>query len=639
MCWLSCILFLIAKVNYIHMDITNNTEPLNYSSNDKFYFCRSLFIYENFEDSYKAIFHDITGYKQLEKLIPEFTEIPLKLIRLNKNLLSKFMNPSDIKDVELHFHGSVFYQSLEEMFSIFPDEMSFEIVDKHLQTLMISILTYGTRNKTFGYTALELKQCFQINDYAAQSISIFGDLSVIWLKASSPGFTRYINLRKILKLTKAILNSGPSNSCNECLRRLSLGCSNPDKCFTSNKGQKCLNICNNYCINVLRGCLAPLFLFTPKQLTYLNEKLIWSHSNQIHFDDLRYLLNATTVYHLIRKGIVETKENSDLIKTKLDQFCRKSKPHSLQATQILFNSLDENEQLLDKKGERYLKFNSEDYKKLDHFVKKLEKDLNAYFRDRSNKNLYMRNIELLYCSQENNKHCWNGSFFSPYTREVPEFTVDGQSNNPEVKITSNDLKLGLIKEKNVIRKEKAEGKNIAKVNATSNILSNNFLNNLEMSHKDDLFTSESSGIRPPFTSTDFELIPPNYFRKTDNRQEGITSDVLSNRIVVQGCFVDDEDCELHFPDSSVNSNVNENHNENESFYSSYGRLKDNKIQETTNVIPLPSVDISNSTTLSSLTNSRIQKNIGFNKKLSSVLIYFAFIFTTDLIHLCIYNIG
>ncbi|KAH8867921.1 hypothetical protein KSF78_0003842 [Schistosoma japonicum] len=69
------------------------------------------------------------------------------------------------------------------------------------------------------------------------------------------------------------------------------------------------------------------------------------------------------------------------------------------------------------------------------------------------------------------------------------------------------------------------------------------------------------------------------------------------------------------------------------------QLKDNKTEKTPNVIPLPSVDISNSTILNSLTNSRIQKNIGFNKKSYSVLIYFACISTIDLVHLCIYNIG
>ncbi|KAH8867914.1 hypothetical protein KSF78_0003842 [Schistosoma japonicum] len=464
--------------------------------------------------------------------------------------------------------GLWFYQSLEKMFNIFPDEISFEIVDEHLQTLMVSILTYEARSETFGYSASELRQCFQINDYVAQSISIFGDLSVKWLKASSPGFTRYLNLRRMLELTRTILNSGPSKSCNQCLKKLSLGCSNSDECFASNKKQRCLNICNRYCVNVLRGCLAPLLLFTPKQFTHLNEKLLWSHSNQIHFEDLRYSLNATTVYHLIRKGIVEIKENSDLIRAKLEQFCRKSKPYSLEATQSLFNSSNENERLLNKEGEHYLKFNSEEYTKLDHFIKELEKDLNAYFQDRSNKNLYMRNLELLYCSQESNKHCWNGSSFSPYTREVPEFTVDGQSNNPEVKIVNNDSKLELLKEKNVIRRGKAEEKNIPKVNATGDIPSNNFLDNQEVLHKDDLFTLESSGIHPSFTSTEFELIPPNYFRETNNRQEGITSDALSNRIVVQGCFVDDEDCELHLPVSSVNSNVNEKHKDNKSLDSS-----------------------------------------------------------------------
>ncbi|XP_018655450.1 hypothetical protein Smp_188560 [Schistosoma mansoni] len=67
----------------------------------------------------------------------------------------------------------------------------------------------------------------------------------------------------------------------------------------------------------------------------------------------------------------------------------------------------------------------------------------------------------------------------------------------------------------------------------------------------------------------FESKPPRYFSETDNRAEVVNTDDLSDQIVVQGCFVDDEDCELNIADNSIDDNTNDRQytglNENESF--------------------------------------------------------------------------
>ncbi|VDO87810.1 unnamed protein product [Schistosoma margrebowiei] len=154
-----------------------------------------------------------------------------------------------------------------------------------------------------------------------------------------------------------------------------------------------------------------------------------------------------------------------------------------------------------------------------------------------------------------------------YTRQVPEFTINGQLNNPEVKITSNDLKYNFSKEKNVIRKERTEENNAQKVNSKNDVPLTNPLLNQKKSDREGLFVSDSSGTHPSLLSSDidipqmnpnvFESKPSKYFSETNNRAEIVNTDDLSNQIVVQGCFVDDEDCELNIADNSIDDNANE----------------------------------------------------------------------------------
>ncbi|XP_018655451.1 hypothetical protein Smp_139770 [Schistosoma mansoni] len=308
-----------------------NPRPMNSSRIDNLNLCRTLSTYRNSRDGYKVMFQDITEYRQLEKITLNFNEIPLKLVHVNKNLLLDFAKTDDITDMELYIHGSFFYHSVEEMFRMLPAEISYDVIDHHLQNLMISILTYETRNMKFGYSASELQQCFKINDFAAQSVNIFGDLTVNWFKALSTGLTRYLNTRKILQ-----------------------------------------------------------------------------------FDDLNYFLSATTVYNLIKKGIKETDENEALIQAKLEKFCRRNKPRTLQTTTSLFSNLNGNDHTLNETLSNYLQLNTEEYDKLNNFIKKVARDLNSYLQDRDDKVQYMRNIELLYCSQEDKNQCWNGSSFDRY---------------------------------------------------------------------------------------------------------------------------------------------------------------------------------------------------------------------------------
>ncbi|CAH8645903.1 unnamed protein product [Schistosoma mattheei] len=652
MYWFFLLSFLTPEFLYIYGDMTRNPKPMNSSGIDNFNLCRMLSMYKNSRDGYKAIFQDITGYRQLEKIIINLNEIPSKLIHFNKNLLLDFAKISDITDMELYIHGSQFYHSVEEMFKTLPAEVSYNVIDQHLQNLMISILTYEKRNVEFGYSASELRQCFKINEFAAQSVNIFGDLTINWFKAFSSGLTRYLNAQKLLQMTRTVLNSGPSKSCSHCMRDLSLGCPNLDKCFAADTKQVCSNPCNSYCINVFRGCLAPSILFFPKQFIYSNQKLAWSYSNPIRFDDLSYFLSATTVYHLIKKGIKEANENEALIQPKLEKFCRKNKPRTLQTTIGLFSNLNGNDHTLNETMSNYLQLNTEEYDKLNNFIEKVAKDLNSYLHDRDNKVQYMSNIELLYCSQEDKNRCWNGSSFDRYTRQVPEFTINGQLNNPEVKITSNDLKYNFSKEKNVIRKERTEENNAQKVNSKNDVPLTNPLLNQKKSDREGLFISESSGTHPSLLSSDinipqmnpnvFESKPSKYFSETNNRAEIVNTDDLSDQIVVQGCFVDDEDCELNIADNSIDDNANERQytvlSENESFDNSPESKKklqddpvhDNKTKESlkkTGILPEKAL---NSTASNSSTNSKVQENISLNNKMSLELVCFVCIFSIKL---------
>ncbi|CAH8596202.1 unnamed protein product [Schistosoma turkestanicum] len=570
-----------------------------------------------------------------------------------------FAKLNDIIDMELYTHGSTFYNSLEEMFKTLPREISYGVVDQHLQNLMISILTYDTRKMRFGYSASELQHCFKMNDFAAQSVNVFDLLSLNWFKAFSAGLTRYVNTRKTLQMMKTTLNAGPSRSCIQCMRDLSLGCPMLDECFTTNTKQICSNPCNKYCINVFRGCLAPfLLLSSSKQSIYLNEKSIWSSSNPVHFGDLSYLLNATTVYHLIKKGIKETDENGALIQAKLEKFCRKNQSPTSQTTTDLFSNLNGNDHTLNQTTRHYLPFNIAEYDKLNHFIQKVAKDLNSYFYDRNDKIHYMNSIELLYCSQEDKNQCWNGSSFDRYTREVPEFTIDGQLNNPEVKITNNDLKMNNFpKEKNAIQKEMADEQNTEKLNMINDIASvDPALNHKKQPHNEDLFISESSGLNPSLSSIDVDLPriqspfvvesnPSNYLPETDDkkqpRPEGVSTDDLTNQIIVQGCFVDDEDCELNIADGSIDisSDDDKQYNENETFYnnSEFDKKKsqdelvniNQTDKETNNKTKISSAKVLNSTThTNTSTNSTFKENTSSpSKKISSTLIGFICIFS------------
>ncbi|CAH8680342.1 unnamed protein product [Schistosoma rodhaini] len=630
MFWFFLLSFLTSEFFHIYGDMMRNPRPMNSSRIDNLNLCRTLSTYRNSRDGYKVMFQDITEYRQLEKIILNFNEIPLKLVHVNKNLLLDFAKTDDITDMELYIHGSFFYHSVEEMFRMLPAEISYDVIDHHLQNLMISILTYETRNMKFGYSASELQQCFKINDFAAQSLNIFGDLTVNWFKAFSTGLTRYLNTRKILQIMRTILNSGPSKSCSHCMRDLSLGCSNLEKCFTDDTKQICSKPCNSYCINVFRGCLAPFILFFPKQSIYSNQNLVRSYSNPIQFDDLNYFLSATTVYNLIKKGIKETDENEALIQAKLEKFCRRNKPRTLQTTTSLFSNLNGNDHTLNETLSNYLQLNTEEYDKLNNFIKKVARDLNSYLQDRDDKVQYMRNIELLYCSQEDKNQCWNGSSFDRYTREVPEFTINGQLNNPEVKITINDLKYNFLNEKNVIRKERTDKNNAQKVNSRSDILLTNPLLN-QKSNREGSLISESSGTHPSILPGDinipqtnpyvFESKPPRYFSETDNRAEVVNTDDLSDQIVVQGCFVDDEDCELNIAVNSIEDNTNERQftvlSENESFNNlseSKKKLQDdpvndNKTREFTKKTEISSEKVLNSSASNFSTNLKVQENL------------------------------
>ncbi|CAH8619601.1 unnamed protein product [Heterobilharzia americana] len=339
---------------------------------------------------------------------------------------------------------------------------------------------------------------------------------------------------------------------------------------------------------------SPSILYASNQIIQLDKKLIWNYKGPVNFDDLEASLNATNVYQLLKEGLDVVKENAISIKRKLEQFCGKGRFHPLQNIPAYAKNASQSKSTPYSVNTVYeMKFN-EEYNKLKRFIKETEKDLNSLLYGMNDLKQYMNSIESLYCPEENANKCWNGSSFDTYTRHVPEFALGGQMNNPEVKITSRDLQFHLPL-------EKAGKGGYHAMNLQNDILSTN----------KNSFTEESSGIRPQFLLTDLDIpqMEPHYYEpgppklsaEFDSRQENSDMNALSDHVVVQGCSMDDEDCELHFADSYIDENESDENNRLVDTHTSLagsldskqflteGRSSENEIKETvTSYVPVKS---------------------------------------------------
>ncbi|CAH8656181.1 unnamed protein product [Heterobilharzia americana] len=290
-----------------------------------------------------------------------------------------------------------------------------------------------------------------------------------------------------------------------------------------------------------------------------------NNNSQSYVSDMHASLNATTVYHLIKNGLKEVKEKSASIQLKLEQFCGRSKSRKLEVATVLSSNSYNNESY---RNHIEIIFNSNfhsmEYNNLSSFLAEFIDDLNAFLRNRFDIVQYGRSIEALYCSHMDESQCWNGSTFGRYMRKVPEFSVKGQLNNPEVKITSDELMSQIFQAKN-------KRKDPPKVFMNNDISSSDRKANQNKRNGENLHVRESSGMHPQFLSTDLDLPkmelyiseskPSEPYSQGEHRPEGVTSDALSDQIVVQGCFMDDEDCDLHFSDTHIDDqNNNEQYN-------------------------------------------------------------------------------
>ncbi|CAH8872989.1 unnamed protein product [Trichobilharzia szidati] len=344
---------------------------------------------------------------------------------------------------------------------------------------------------------------------------------------------------------------------------LEVGCEKIKECFTSNSKQQCVSVCNGYCVNIIRGCLAPSLLSSTEQLTALTEEPMWSYKNSLNISAMFASLNATTIYNLIRKGIHEVKENIASIKIKLEQFCGKSRSQTLKQSSDLSNVLYHNGS--EKNHFDFIRDanpNHTTYNRLTNFITEATNNFSFFFHRRGNIRQYMDNTELLYCSKLNEKQCWNGSTFGRYTKEVPEFTMNGQLNNPEVKVTGGEIRLQTSQERNTGRKQSSADK----VNPRKYSVSPSMDIELNYSEIKNQFDEESSGLHPQFSTTNLEIPrveqfiagsqEPKVIANLDHTSHDSTSESLPDNIVVQGCFADDEDCELNFSDSPIDNDIN-----------------------------------------------------------------------------------
>nr|CAH8872672.1 unnamed protein product [Trichobilharzia regenti] len=548
------LLFLAKEVRHIHGSMIDETELPSVSNLNSPNICKVLFVNTNATTGYRAAFQEIGQHKFLEEMIAFTNDFPANLIRFNKDILSEYFRLDGLLDTEIHSCALMFYQRLGELYEVSPSDVSFEIVDQYLQELTICILKFGTRYQTFVYSTPELRRCFRLNDLASHSLDIFGDLSVKWFGKLSPGLTWYLNLRRRLELTEVSLNSGPGRSCQKAMTDLKVGCEKIKECFASNSKQQCVSVCNGYCVNIIRGCLAPSLFSSSEQSTALTEESMWSYKNSLNISALFASLNATTIYNLIRKGIHEVKENIASIKIKLEQFCGKSRSRTLKQSSDLSNGLYHNGSEKNRlEFIRDVNPNHATYSRLTNFITEATNNFSFFFHHRGNIRRYMDNTELLYCPKLSEKQCWNGSTFGRYTKKVPEFTINGQLNNPEVKVTGGEIRLQTSQERNTGRKQPSTDNLFHKVNPRNRSVSPSIDIELNYSEIKNQFDEESSGLHPQFSTTDLEIPrveqfiagsqEPKVIANVDHTSDDSASESLPDNIVVQGCFADDEDCD------------------------------------------------------------------------------------------------
>ncbi|CAH8871505.1 unnamed protein product [Trichobilharzia szidati] len=547
---------IIIEIIYMLGATVNFNGRFNSSELNNSYFCRTISKNTSSNNKFKNVFDEIVEYKLLKQLLYSVNEIPVNFIRLNKHLLSECMKQDGIGDTDIYIYAMLFYNDLEKLYRMLPGKISFEMVDQYLQRLMISILTTEANSRNLGLSPDSLRTCFQSNRLFAHSVNIFGDQSYEWFKSFSQGVKHYQRIHRMLQLTLNVLDSGPSGSCQAGIRKLSLGCPDTDRCFGTVVKQECSTPCSSYCTNIIRGCLTPPVLFAPKQIAYLDMKLLWNYKSQVHFNDLVASLNATNLYTLLREGLKNVEKNVPTLKIKLQQFCRGSK---LQSTAVSSSASYQNNVLLNEMKTVYDMNFSVEYNKMIDFIKTTEKELNSLINKVDNLKKYINRIELFYCSEGNEYMCWNGSSFDRYTRKVSDFSINSQMSNPEIIITSEDLQFRLPQEMHVRRRTEAKG-SYPKMNVGSEIPSSNLVISQTSSKLENEFTAESSGMHPQFSLTELDMFqmntyyddgnPSKVFSDSNGRQENndISSDDLINRAVSQGCPVDDEDCQLHFTD-------------------------------------------------------------------------------------------
>ncbi|KAF6768623.1 hypothetical protein AHF37_10006 [Paragonimus kellicotti] len=289
------------------------------------------------------IFGKITKFEDLRKemssVFSDFANLPEKLVYMNKLSLSSHLRLSHLKSTEVSASAEGLLDSLSVLYNM---PLSPQIINQNLnsrlQELMVIALSEAAHSDGHMYSISDLLTCVRSSKLAAYSLDILGSRKLNWMENVLKGLDHYGRLRTIIELTSSYLALQPSNTCQASLRRLTTGCWKSSIVIDSETGSGIVGtICEDFCINVLRGCLAPPMLFLPSQerddqgrprmapwrrlLKPAQSQPISIDPIEATFNTLLSSLNATNLMTLIMHAVERAKEEAPSLSKKLQAFC------------------------------------------------------------------------------------------------------------------------------------------------------------------------------------------------------------------------------------------------------------------------------------------------------------------------------
>ncbi|KAF5405503.1 hypothetical protein PHET_00985 [Paragonimus heterotremus] len=417
------------------------------------------------------IFGKLTKFEDLRKemssVFSDFANLPEKLVYMNKLFLSTHLRLSHLKSTEVSASAEGLLDSLSVLYTV---PLSSQVINQNLNSrleeLMVIALSEAARSGGHMYSISDLLACVRSSKLAAYSLDILGIWKLTWMENVLKGLDHYGRLRIIIELTSSYLALQPSNTCQASLRRLTTGCWKSSTVVDSETGNGIVGtICEEFCINVLRGCLAPPMLFLPSQerddqgrprmapwrrlFKPTQSQSVGIDPIEATFNTLLNSLNATNLMTLIMHAVERAKEEAPSLSKKLQAFCEKVSFQK--ATEVSYNMpSNSSEHRQESSNELSMKNLQIKYEELLQFMEGLRQRLTNLAIRLTDLEQSTDSLERRFCGIDNTETssdgitlstCWNGSTYGRYDRPVPPFTLEGQRTNPEIEVTEADLKL------------------------------------------------------------------------------------------------------------------------------------------------------------------------------------------------------